>query len=245
MSLVADEEALRSFDGTPDAEKKVTPALRGVLAEIATTGIIRYEWTLLQPLVTYLLSQVLLDYDSISKVEVGPMPPPANGESIQQLVERLTQAVRAHSSAAPFTLQRLAELLLEPQKQYSRLDKLALALEKLLLVTSTVAPQSSPPPRPALDSLPPVNENPKPPPGSSSTKPPASIPGTANGPHERMHMPGSGFNLASAALGTLSAGAAPQYLPNSQSPAMAADIDRLGDSAQPVVVPAAGTIVGL
>jgi hypothetical protein len=31
-----------------------------------------------------------------------------------------------------------------------------------------------------------------------------------------MHMPGSGFNLASAALGTLSAGAAPQYLPNSQ-----------------------------
>lgn len=41
----------------------------------------------------------------------------------------------------------------------------ALALEKLLLVTSTVASQSSPPPRPALDSLPPVNENPKPPPG--------------------------------------------------------------------------------
>lgn len=52
------------------------------------------------------------------------MPPPANGESIEQLVERLTEAVRAHSSAAPFTLQRLAELLLEPQKQYSRLDKL-------------------------------------------------------------------------------------------------------------------------
>jgi hypothetical protein len=41
----------------------------------------------------------------------------------------------------------------------------ALALEKLLLVTSTVASQNSPPPRPALDSLPPVNENPKPPPG--------------------------------------------------------------------------------
>ncbi len=35
----------------------------------------------------------------------------------------------------------------------------ALAIEKLLLVTSTVEPSAAPPPRPALHSLPPVNEN--------------------------------------------------------------------------------------
>ncbi|BDA40349.1 probable serine/threonine-protein phosphatase 4 regulatory subunit at N-terminal half [Coccomyxa sp. Obi] len=241
MDLVADEDALRAFEGIPDAEKKLTPALRGVLAEIATTGIIRYEWRMLQPLIIYQLHQVLVDYDSINKVEIGPMPPQGIGESVTDLIERLTKAVCAHTDAAPFTLQRLAELLLEPQKQYARLDKLALALEKLLLVTSTIEPNAAPPPRPALQTLPPVNENPQPPAGTASSKPVASSPGTANGPHDRTQFPGSGFNLASAALGTLSGDAATQFLPSSQSPAMAADIDRLGDSAQPVNVPAMAT----
>lgn len=52
------------------------------------------------------------------------MPPMPLGESTTEMIERLTQAVRAHNGAAPFTLQRMAELLLEPQKQYARLDKL-------------------------------------------------------------------------------------------------------------------------
>ena len=52
------------------------------------------------------------------------MPPAGNGQALADLIERLTKAVRAHTNAAPFTLQRLAELLLEPQKQYARLDKL-------------------------------------------------------------------------------------------------------------------------
>lgn len=35
--------------------------------------------------------------------------------------------------AAPFTIQRLSELLTEPKKQYSRLDKFMRALEKNIL----------------------------------------------------------------------------------------------------------------
>ncbi len=49
-----------------------------------------------------------------------------------------------------------------------------------------------------------------------SSKPVAPSPGAANGPHDRTQFPGSGFNLASAALGTLTGGAATQYLPSSQ-----------------------------
>ena len=47
----------------------------------------------------------------------------------------------------------------------------ALAVEKLLMVTSTVQPSRAPPERPTLASLPPVNENPSPP-----------VMPTANGP---------------------------------------------------------------
>lgn len=38
-----------------------------------------------------------------------------------------------HFQAAPFTIQRLCELLTDPKKHYSRLDKFMRALEKNIL----------------------------------------------------------------------------------------------------------------
>lgn len=42
--------------------------------------------------------------------------------------------------AAPFTVQRICELLADPRKQYSRIDKFMRAIEKNLLVVSTLGP---------------------------------------------------------------------------------------------------------
>lgn len=41
---------------------------------------------------------------------------------------------------APFTIQRISELLSDPRKQYSRIDKFMRAVEKTILVVSTVSP---------------------------------------------------------------------------------------------------------
>jgi len=51
---------------------------------------------------------------------------------------------------APFTTQRFAELVLEPRKDYARMDKYLRALEKMLLVSTTVhvSPRPAPPPPP-------------------------------------------------------------------------------------------------
>ena len=46
------------------------------------------------------------------------------GESADELRGRLLHLLDGFDDEAPFTLQRLAEVLLEPQKQYARLDKL-------------------------------------------------------------------------------------------------------------------------
>lgn len=43
-------------------------------------------------------------------------------------------------AAAPFTIQRISELLSDPRKQYSRIDKFMRAVEKTILVVSTVPP---------------------------------------------------------------------------------------------------------
>lgn len=55
---------------------------------------------------------------------MGPARPLPGGETPAELRKRLKAALQEFDSEAPFTLQRLCELLLEPSKQYTRLDKL-------------------------------------------------------------------------------------------------------------------------
>ncbi|XP_016451699.1 uncharacterized protein LOC107776329 isoform X2 [Nicotiana tabacum] len=66
------------------------------------------------------------------------------GESFPELVKRLDDALNSFAEGPPFTLQRLCEILLDARNIYSKLSKLALALEKNLLVTSTLTISSDP-----------------------------------------------------------------------------------------------------
>jgi len=59
--------------------------------------------------------------------QVGPPALLPGGESGEEARGRLRAALEAFGDA-PFTLQRLAEVLLEPRKQYARLDKLVRAV---------------------------------------------------------------------------------------------------------------------
>lgn len=43
--------------------------------------------------------------------------------------------------AAPFTIQRICELLIEPYRHYTRTDKFMRGIEKNVLVVSTIQPQ--------------------------------------------------------------------------------------------------------
>ena len=92
----------------------------------------------------------------------------------------------------------------------------ALAIEKLLLVTSTVPQTQNPPELPKLSSLLPVNENPKTPALPPCPKPVASVTSPqANGlPHDRLHFHGNSIGVAGAALGTLASGPASPLLPD-------------------------------
>ncbi|KAH0702058.1 hypothetical protein KY285_016336 [Solanum tuberosum] len=66
------------------------------------------------------------------------------GESLPELAKRLDDALNSFAEGPPFTLQRLCEILLDARNIYSKLSKLALALEKNLLVTSTLTISSDP-----------------------------------------------------------------------------------------------------
>ncbi|CAL9230609.1 unnamed protein product [Arabidopsis halleri] len=68
----------------------------------------------------------------------------ALGETYSELVSRLDEALLSFDEGPPFTLQRLCEILLAARNIYPKLSKLALALEKNLLVTSMLAISTDP-----------------------------------------------------------------------------------------------------
>lgn len=180
--LVASEEELQAFSSAPPGQRNVTPALRGVIAEIATTGVLRYPWPLVRTLMAELMKQVLLEFEAEAHVEVGPSPAGMGPEESRAMRGRLAALLAGCTRGPPFTLQRFAELLVAPNKQYSQFLKLALALEKLLTVVSLLPPTPAPPARPRLADLPPVNENPAAPDVPASSAGPASQPDATNCP---------------------------------------------------------------
>lgn len=159
---VASEEDIKAYISSPAESRIMSPALKGVLVETALTGRLRYQWPLVQVLLVDVMQRVLLKFEEESVVEVGPSPAGDDAEGCRMKRDQLLQQLRGWTRGAPFTLQRVCEVVLEPWQQYRRFDKLAQALDKLLRVTSVVDKTHSPPPLPHLNELGPVNENPLP-----------------------------------------------------------------------------------
>jgi len=156
---VASEAQLEDFARQPFAERQLLAPLRGVLAEAALTGVVRYEWALVRPLVEFAMEQVMRLYDAQGQADVGPSLCASYGETVSQTIDRFKMLLSGFGHT-PWTFQRLCEILLEPHKQYTKLHKVALAIEKCLMVTGEVPLTAEPPPPPLLSALRPVNENP-------------------------------------------------------------------------------------
>ncbi|ESW03529.1 hypothetical protein PHAVU_011G021200 [Phaseolus vulgaris] len=106
------------------------------LQVIASTGKFWHDWDKLKSMLSFQLKQVLSEYPEAkltSEQQYASM-----GESYIELVNKLDEALTCFIEGPPFTLQRLCEILLDAKTIYPNLSKLALALEKNLLVTSTL-----------------------------------------------------------------------------------------------------------
>lgn len=125
--------------------------IRGMMEVIAATGKFWHDWDMLKRLLSIRLKQVLAEYPEAKVVSSdGPQQSSLSGEAYSELVNRLDEALVSFIEGPPFTLQRLCEILLTPKSTYKSLSKLALALEKNLLVTSTLTICSEPYPIPMV-----------------------------------------------------------------------------------------------
>uniref|UniRef100_UPI00358EA551 serine/threonine-protein phosphatase 4 regulatory subunit 2 isoform X2 n=1 Tax=Myxine glutinosa TaxID=7769 RepID=UPI00358EA551 len=134
-------EALAEFEKRPT--KEVTPPLEQFLQHIAKTGETMYglPWSQLKSFFLYTMEKVMDDFSESSPEFRGP--PSRNVEYVpyDEMKERLLKIVDGFTSA-PFTIQRLCELLTDPKKHYKRTDKFLRGIEKNVLVVSSVYPSS-------------------------------------------------------------------------------------------------------
>jgi hypothetical protein len=167
--LVADEEELCAHAALPaPARRPLPPAVRGVLAEIALRGALRHPWAATLPALHAALDEALdavggAEAEAAGGAAAGPRPPVLECAPAPAAARARLHALLDAAPAPPFTAQRLCEVLLAPTPQHPALDRLALALERLLLVTSAgpaAAPPAAQPPRPPLAALGPVNADP-------------------------------------------------------------------------------------
>ncbi|KAB2022318.1 hypothetical protein E1A91_D07G206500v1 [Gossypium mustelinum] len=110
--------------------------VRRVLQVSAATGKFWHNWDKLKSMLSFQLKLVLSEYPE-AKMTIEQQNA-SLGETNLELVTRLNEELHSFIEGPPFTLQRLCEILLDARSIYPKLSKLALALEKNLLVTSTL-----------------------------------------------------------------------------------------------------------
>ncbi|KAM3957812.1 protein phosphatase 4 regulatory subunit 2-related protein [Aphomia sociella] len=119
--------------------KNIPQELNDYLAYVARTGDPVYQWPVVKCLFKEKLLNVITDfYETAPGIDIPPYPnvDPFNYDTMKNsLLERLDTF-----TSAPFTVQRICELLTCPRKQYNRVDKFMRAIEKNILVVSTREP---------------------------------------------------------------------------------------------------------
>ncbi|XP_061718147.1 serine/threonine-protein phosphatase 4 regulatory subunit 2-like [Cydia pomonella] len=127
--------------------KTIPQELNEYLAYVARTGDPVYQWPLVKCLFKEKLLNVITDfYETTPGIDIPPYPnvDPFNYDIMKNsLLERLDAF-----TSAPFTVQRICELLTFPRKQYNRIDKFMRAIEKNILVVSTREPGAQRHPEP-------------------------------------------------------------------------------------------------
>lgn len=134
------EEVLQALDEFQKMRPSVIPQeLEDYLCWVAKTGDPVYQWPLIKTLVREKLTRVMTDfYESCTTLEITPCP---NVEHFNYDTMKSNLLERLESFAnAPFTVQRICELLTAPRKEYNRVDKFMRAIEKNILVVSTREP---------------------------------------------------------------------------------------------------------
>ena len=126
---------LNRFEKSPT--QNIPELLERYMVYVAKTGSAAFPWTKLKALFRAKLENVIVDFSSVSPTENIPSVPNVDVFNFGAIRNKVFEQLDAFAGI-PFTVQRLAELLTTPRRHYKRTDKFMRALEKNMLIVSTV-----------------------------------------------------------------------------------------------------------
>lgn len=122
----------------------LTPVMEAYLISVAQTGHTHFPWQKIKPLLKLKLDAVIKDFHASHPTDDLPHVPNVDPFSFRDCRDKVFGQLDGFSGI-PFTVQRLCELLTQPKKHYKRTDKFMRAIEKNMLVVSTVDPRHKAP----------------------------------------------------------------------------------------------------
>ncbi|CAO1368028.1 unnamed protein product [Diamesa serratosioi] len=158
-------QILERFSKMKQNDRDIPRELEEYITFVARTGDSVYHWyvkitamtkasfiyfTILilipfhRALVKHLFREKLINvitqfYNDSPNIKELPQYPNVDAFNFETMKKMLIEKLDSFNSA-PFTIQRICELLADPRKQYSRIDKFMRAVEKTILVVSTQEP---------------------------------------------------------------------------------------------------------
>ncbi|KAL1460082.1 hypothetical protein WDU94_012021 [Cyamophila willieti] len=142
------ELVLQSLEHFPklmdEGDYSIPMELEDYIHYVAKTGDPVFQWTLVKPLFQEKIIKVVTDFFESTPGEI-PEYPNVNKFNYDSMKATLLERIDWFKGA-PFTIQRISELLVNPTKEYNRVDKYMRALEKNIYVVSIREPGMPQPP---------------------------------------------------------------------------------------------------
>jgi len=144
---------LEEFSKRAEQDDLIPSNLENFIEYVSKTGTYVFPWVSVRKLYLKKLQNVINNLPSslsmsgienLNSSSSFSLNNTSNNESIniQLIKERIVERMQSFTSA-PFTIQRISELLLKPTNHYNRVDKYLRGLEKCIMVVTTVDPQGS------------------------------------------------------------------------------------------------------
>ncbi len=134
---IAQDHIFIFLRNTCDTTPAIDDTLRQIISDIARNGLLKIEWKFIRPLITIQLFNSVIKFYEHHPIPSFPLDQPGN--RFHDHLFRLLNSLGNFEHGAPFTLQRLCEIIEDPESQhYSNVNKLIFGLEKLVSVSSTL-----------------------------------------------------------------------------------------------------------
>lgn len=146
---------LEEFNRTSNSQDDQVPQnLENFIEYVSKTGTYIFPWSLVKKLFLKKLTNIVNNLQSCMSLSTSDLNVSSSStytsnqntandaNSIQLIKDRIFERMRSFNNA-PFTIQRICELLLKPNNHYNRIDKYLRGLEKCVMVVTTVDPSGN------------------------------------------------------------------------------------------------------